>query len=107
RPRHAEPGRDRRGPAVDRVEAVGVHVIREAARAADPGDEDDIFLGNAQVRHRLLDRGEDGVVAAAGAPPHVLVRLEVLLRVLRRFLGLTRTHALLPTLLPRSWLMAS
>src|SRR4029453_15678627 len=103
RARHPQPGRDRRGPAVDRVEAVGVHVVRKAARAADPGDEDDVLLGNAQVGHRLLDRGEDGVVAAAGAPPHVLVRLEVLLRVLRRFLRLARTHALPP----RSWLMAS
>src|SRR5262245_32525370 len=103
RPRHPEPGRDRRSPAVDRVEAVGVHVVREAARAADPGDEDDVLLGNTEIRHRLLDRGQDRVVAAARTPPHVLVRLEVLLRVLRRFLGLARTHALLP----RSWLMAS
>src|SRR5215510_3831989 len=102
-PRHPEPGGDRRRPAVDRVEAVGVHVVREAARAADSGNEDDVLLGNPQVGHRFLDRRQDGVVAAARAPAHVLIRLEVLLRVLRRFLGLARTHALLP----RSWLMAS
>ena len=30
--------------AVNRVEAIGVHVIREAAGTADPGDDDKILL---------------------------------------------------------------
>ena len=75
-----EPRRDRGGAAVDRVEAEGVHVVREAPRAADPRDEDDLLLGDAEVRHRLLRLREDRVVAAAGAPAHVLIGLEVLLR---------------------------
>ena len=37
-----EPGRDRRRAAVDRVEAVRIHVVRQAPGAADPGDEDDV-----------------------------------------------------------------
>src|SRR5207245_240449 len=43
---------------VDRVEPVGVHVVREAARAADPGDEHDVLPGNLEIRHALLHRGE-------------------------------------------------
>src|SRR2546422_4132758 len=105
RARQPEPGGDGRRAAVDRMEPVGVHVVREAARAADPRDEDDVLLGDAEVRHRLLHRREDRVVPAPGAPPDVLIGLEVLLRVPGRFLrrGTARAHALLST----SWLMAS
>src|SRR5438876_528326 len=100
-----EPGGDGRGAAVDGVEPVGVHVVRKPARAADPRDEDDVLLRDAEVRHRLLHRGEDRVVPAARAPPDVLVGLEVLLRVLGCFLrlGAARAHIGLST----SWLMAS
>src|SRR5213595_530526 len=38
RARHAKPGGDRRSAAVDRMAAIGVHVVREPARAADAGD---------------------------------------------------------------------
>src|SRR5713226_2088026 len=105
RPREAQARRDGRRPAVDRVEAVGVHVVREPARAADPGDEDDVLLRDAEVGHRLLRRRQDRVVPAAGAPADVLVGLEVLLRVLGRFLrvGAARAH----TRLSWSWVMAS
>src|SRR5262249_12326117 len=60
-----------------------VHVVREAARATDPRDEDDVLLRETEVRHRLLHGAQDRVVSAPGTPPHVLVGLEVLLRVLR------------------------
>src|SRR5215510_639375 len=102
-PRHPESRRDRRRAAVDRVEAVGVHVVREPARAADARDKDDVFLRDPEVGHRLLDGRQDRVVPAARAPAYVLVGLEILLRVPRRFLGSARAHALPP----RSWLMAS
>src|SRR3982074_2700292 len=65
------------------VEAVGVHVVRKAARAADSRDEHDVLLGDPQIGHGLLHRAQDGVVPAPGAPAHVLVGLEILLRVLR------------------------
>ena len=45
-----EAGGDRRRPAVDRVEAVGVHVVREAAGAADPADEDDVLAAGRRSR---------------------------------------------------------
>ncbi len=86
-PGELEPGRQGRGAAVDGVEAVGVHVVREAARAADARDEHDVLSRDAEIGHRLLHRAQDGVVPAAGAPAHVLVGLEVLLRVLRRRAG--------------------
>src|SRR5262249_35764823 len=81
--RQLEPGGDGRSPPVDRVKAVRVHVVREPARAADPGDEHDVLPGNAEIRHRLLHGAQDRVIPAARAPPNVLVRFEVLLRVLR------------------------
>ena len=49
-PRALQSGGQGRGAAVDRVDAVGVHVVREAARAADAGDEDDVLPGDAQLR---------------------------------------------------------
>ena len=77
---HAQPGRDRRRAAVDRVHPVRLHVVREARGAADPGDEDDVLALEAELGHERLDGGEDRVVAAARAPAHLLVGLEVLLR---------------------------
>ena len=50
RPGGLEAGRERRRPAVDRVEAVGVHVVRQPARAADAADEDDVLLGDSRSR---------------------------------------------------------
>ena len=72
RPRQLEAGGDRGRPAVDRVEAVRVHVVREAAGAADAADEDDVLLGDPEVGHHLLRLGQDRVVAAARAPLRIL-----------------------------------
>src|SRR5204862_6132919 len=63
---------------MDRVEAVGVHVVRQTAGAADATDEDDVLLREAEVGHYLLGLGEDRVVAAARAPADLLVGHEVL-----------------------------
>src|SRR5262249_16842689 len=57
---------------------VGVHVVREPARAADPGDEDEVLARHAELRQELLHLGEDGVVTTTRAPAHVLVRDEIL-----------------------------
>src|SRR5690606_19356172 len=64
--------------AVDGVHPVGVHVVREAGRAADAGDEDDVLAFQAQGGQERLDGVEHDVVAAARAPPHFLVGLVVL-----------------------------
>ena len=71
-------GKSRRAP-VDGVKSGGVHVIRKAAGAADPGDHDYLFVGNPKRRERLLDGVENGVVAASGTPAHGLIRDEIFL----------------------------
>src|SRR5690606_32492425 len=63
---------------VDRVDAVGVHVVRQAGCAADPGDEDELVGLHPEVGEQKLQRGGDAVVAAARAPAHLLVGHEVL-----------------------------
>ena len=50
RPGGLEPGRERRRPAVDRVEAVRVHVVRQPARAADARDEHDVLARRSRSR---------------------------------------------------------
>src|SRR5206468_11211751 len=58
-----------------------------------------------EVGHRLLDGRQDRVVPATRAPANILVGLEILLGVPRRFLGsgFARAHAWPP----RSWMMAA
>ena len=77
-PGRRQAGRDRRGAAVDRVHAVAVDVVRQPGRAADPGDDHDVLPRHLQRRQERLERGEDRVVTAAGAPADFLVGLEVL-----------------------------
>ena len=78
-------GREGRCAAVDGVEAVGLHVVGETRRAADAGDEHDILRPNAELRHRPLNRLQHGIVAAAGAPAHLLVGREILRSELHHF----------------------
>ncbi len=73
-----ETRRDRRCPAVDRVHAVGVEVVREPGRTADPGDERDPLTRDAQLRHERLDGRQDREVTASRAPADLLIRPEVL-----------------------------
>src|SRR2546426_752597 len=73
-----DPGGDRRRPPVDRVEPVRREVIGEPGRAADARNEDGALAPGAEVRQGLLDRLEDRIVPAPGAPPNLLVRRVVL-----------------------------
>src|SRR5207244_9729138 len=61
------------------VHAVGGHVVGEAGRAADAGDEDHVLPAHAQLGHEHLHCGEDRVVPAPRAPAHLLVAGPVLL----------------------------
>jgi len=72
-----ETGGDRRCAAVNRVETERIHVIRETGRAADAGDDYEILTLDAEFRKNGLDGGQNGVVAAAGAPADFLVGLKV------------------------------
>src|SRR5262249_20148062 len=72
---------------------VGVHVVREAARTADPGDEDEVLACDTELGQHLLDLRQDGVVPAARAPADILIRDEVLLREPGGFRRAGRAHA--------------
>src|SRR5215469_1228000 len=82
--RDFEPRRDRWGAAVNRMKAERVHVVREAARAADPRNHDEFFFWNAQFGENGLNRRENRVIAAAGTPADFLVGLKIFLGVWRR-----------------------
>src|SRR6185437_10854179 len=71
-------GGDGGGASVDGVHPVGVHVVGEAAGAADPGDEHDVLPRDTQGGHQALDRGQDRVVTTPRTPTHLLIRLEIL-----------------------------
>ena len=71
-------GRDRRSAAVDRVEAVARDVIGKARRAADAGDEHHLVRRATDLGERRADALQDRIVAAAGAPAHLLVGSEIL-----------------------------
>src|SRR5262249_4305982 len=74
---HFDAGGEPSRAPVKRWEAVGVHVVWEAAETADTGDEHDLFLRNAEFRHYLLNLRQDRIVAAAGTPAHFLIGLEI------------------------------
>ena len=66
------------GTTVDAVEAVGVHIIREARGASDAGHHHDVFLLNAQLGKYVLHGLQDGMVTAARAPFHHLITCKIL-----------------------------
>src|SRR5262249_10314184 len=70
-------GESRRS-AVNAVEAIGVHVVRESAGAADAGDEHHLLARNAERREGFLHLRQYRIVAAAWAPAHLLVAGQVL-----------------------------
>ena len=84
-PGQLDPGGDGRRPAVDGVEAIGGHVIGKAGRAADAGDENGVLRHRPDLGQGALHDLEDGVIAAAGTPAHLLVGGEVLRRRLVRW----------------------
>ena len=58
RPGYGHTRGDGRRPPVDAVDAVRVHVVRETARAADPGDEHHLLEPDPKLRHEHLHRGD-------------------------------------------------
>ena len=64
----ADAAGDGEGAAVEAVEPVGGHIVREAAGAADAGDADGFFRGQLFIACQTLYGVENGVIATAGAP---------------------------------------
>ncbi len=73
-------GGDGRCSPVDRVHAVGVHVVGESRGAPDARDEHGVLSAYPELGQQHLHRGENRVVATSGAPPHLLVGGPVLAR---------------------------
>src|SRR5258708_27057777 len=68
------------GPSgVDRVKAERIHVVREAAGAADARNDDKFFARNPQLRKHGLHGRENGVISATRTPADLLVCLKILL----------------------------
>src|SRR4051794_26244260 len=76
--RQGQPGGDGRRATVDRVESIGLQVVREAARASDAGHERDVLAAQPEFGQEVADGVEDDVVTTTGAPPDLLVTGEVL-----------------------------
>jgi len=62
---------------VDGMESKRIHVIRKAAGTTDAGDDHKIFPLDAEFRKTRMHRGENGVIAAAGAPADLLIGLKI------------------------------
>src|SRR5690554_5422716 len=70
-------GRYRWRTAMDRMEPVCFHIIWETEGTADAADEQRIFGAHTQFRHGPLNRFQDSIVAATGAPAYFLVGFPV------------------------------
>src|SRR3990172_13072936 len=73
----SETGGNRRRPAMDGVESVGIHVIGKTAGTADPRNEDDVLPWDAQFtanfRHDALHLCQDGIITTTRTPTDILV----------------------------------
>jgi hypothetical protein len=72
-----DPGRDRHGAAVDRVEAVRRHKVRQATRAADARDANHVFGVVPLGQQRVVDGVQDAEIPTAGAPGRLLLALVI------------------------------
>src|SRR5665647_2844006 len=67
-PSHLHAFGNRQRPAMDPVEAISLHVMRETAGAANAGDKHGLLRPQLLVAAQPLHRRQNGVVAATGAP---------------------------------------
>ena len=56
--------------AVDGVEAVGIHIVRQTRATSDARDNGSVVWGYAYFSHCLMKGGENEVVATTGAPAY-------------------------------------
>ena len=68
-----ESGCNRRCPTMNGMKAIGIHVVRETTRTADPRNENRFFFWNAELREDFLDLSQNGIIPTARTPTDVLV----------------------------------
>ena len=78
-PAHRDTGRDRRGPPVNGMDAVSVHIIGKTGTAPNARYEHGVFPAGSQLWHEHLHGHQDGEVPTAGAPPDLLIAGPILL----------------------------
>ena len=64
-------GGDGGGTTVDGVHAVGGHVVRQTAAAADTTDDGDVLGCYAYLGECLVQGGEEEMISAARTPPRL------------------------------------
>ena len=64
---------NRRSTTMNGMKAIRIHVVREATRAADAGNENCLFFWNTELREDFLDLSQNGIISTARAPPDILV----------------------------------
>ena len=62
---------------VDGVEAVGVQIVRHAARAADTGDDNGLMGRYTHLSHGLLQCHTDSMVTTARAKLYILIAFKL------------------------------
>ncbi len=77
-PGDRQTGGDGGRAAVDGVNTVGVQVVREPARASDPGNEHQILTAQPEFGQETAHGREDDVITAPRTPAHLLIGGEVL-----------------------------
>lgn len=60
------------------VHTISFHIIRETGRATNPRHENRFVRLLAKVGQRGLHLFEDGIIAAAGTPAHILIGGKIL-----------------------------
>ena len=73
-----QPRSNSRGPAMDRMHAIGIHIIGEPAATANPGYNNNVLPGYSQSRHDPLYLGEDDIIPASRAPADLLISCKIL-----------------------------
>src|SRR5450432_4146531 len=73
RPGSLQPRSNGGCPAMDGMHAIGIHVIRETAAAADTRNDNNIFPGYTHCWHHFLHLRKYRIITATRAPAYFLV----------------------------------
>src|ERR1700754_4598076 len=75
-----QPRSDSRSTPMDRMHAIGIHIIGKTAATTYPRNNNDVLPGYSQGRHNFLHLGEDDIIPASRAPADLLVCSKIFCR---------------------------
>ena len=73
RMRSLDAGRYRSASSVDRIETVGIEIVRHTAGTSDTGDDRYLMRRDTYLRHRFLQRHAYRMVTTSRAKTYVLI----------------------------------